>query len=154
MDFNGSNAAEKIDVSANGPRVRLVRDVAAITMDFAGIEGVDVRALGGADQIALGDLSGTDVNAASVDLSATGGGGDGAADTVIQNGTPDADRVGVTRTDTGVFVNGLVPDTTITGGEAANDRLQLNTLGGNDTVTIGSGVSDVIAPSVDLGADQ
>ena len=40
MDFNGSNAGENIDVSANGSRVRLFRDVAAITMDFAGIEGL------------------------------------------------------------------------------------------------------------------
>ena len=33
MDFNGSNAGENIDVSANGSRVRLFRDVANITMD-------------------------------------------------------------------------------------------------------------------------
>jgi len=34
MDFHGSNAPEKIDVSANGKRLRLFRDVAAITMDI------------------------------------------------------------------------------------------------------------------------
>ena len=154
MDFNGSNAAEQIDVSANGQRVRLHRDVASITMDLNGIEALAIRALGSADQITLGDLTGTDVNTAAVDLGAFDGTGDGAADTVIQNGTDKADRVQVTRTDTGVSVNGVVPDTTITGGEPANDRLLLHTLGGNDTVTIGSGVGDVITPSVDLGADQ
>jgi Ca2+-binding RTX toxin-like protein len=154
LDFNGSNAAEEIDASANGSRVRLTRNVAAITMDLDGIDALNIRALGSADQITLGDLSGTDVDTAAVDLGAFDGTGDGAADTVIQNGTDKADRVHLTRTDTGVFVNGLVPDTTITGGEPANDRLQLNTLGGNDTVTIGSGVSDVLTPSVDLGADQ
>ena len=41
MNFNGSNASEKIDVSANGSRVRLFRDVAAITMDLNGIEGAE-----------------------------------------------------------------------------------------------------------------
>ena len=57
MDFNGSNAGENIDVSANGSRVRLTRNIAAITMDFAGIEGLNVRALGGADTVTVNDLS-------------------------------------------------------------------------------------------------
>ena len=61
MQFNGSNAAEKIDLSANGPRLRLTRDVAAITMDIAGIENVNVRTLGSADTVTVNDLSGTDV---------------------------------------------------------------------------------------------
>src|SRR3954470_5392584 len=49
LAFNGSNAPENIDVSANGPRVRLFRNVAAITMDLNGIESTDIRALGSAD---------------------------------------------------------------------------------------------------------
>ena len=36
--FNGANIAEKIDISANGSRVRFTRDVAAITMDLNGVE--------------------------------------------------------------------------------------------------------------------
>ena len=42
LQFNGSNAAEKIDLSANGSRVRLTRDVAAIDMDFNGVETVNL----------------------------------------------------------------------------------------------------------------
>ena len=95
MDFNGSNIAEKIDVSANGSRVRLTRNVAAITMDFAGIEGLNVRTLGGADTVTVNDLTGTDLDSANVDLSAFDGTGDGAADTVIANGTDAADDVDV-----------------------------------------------------------
>src|SRR4029079_18433576 len=49
LAFNGSTIGEKIEVSANGSRTRLTRDVAAITMDFDGLEQVDVRALGGTD---------------------------------------------------------------------------------------------------------
>ena len=41
LDFNGSNIGENIDVSANGSRVRLTRNVAAITMDLDGIERVE-----------------------------------------------------------------------------------------------------------------
>ena len=40
LDFNGSNAGEKIELSANGGRTRLTRNIAAITMDFDGIERV------------------------------------------------------------------------------------------------------------------
>ena len=49
LHFNGSNIGENIDVSANGSRVRLTRNVAAITMDLDNIETLDIRALGGAD---------------------------------------------------------------------------------------------------------
>src|SRR5204862_6493876 len=34
MLFNGANIAEKIDISANGGRVRFTRDIASITMDL------------------------------------------------------------------------------------------------------------------------
>jgi Ca2+-binding RTX toxin-like protein len=96
LAFNGSNAGERLDVSANGSRVRLFRDVAAITMDLNGIERLELNALGGADTITVYDLTGTDLKATAVDLAATGG-GDAQADTVITNGTNKADRVRVTR---------------------------------------------------------
>src|SRR6185437_7802969 len=44
--FNGSNAGEKIDISANGSRVRLFRDVGNVTMDLNGVEHVRVNASG------------------------------------------------------------------------------------------------------------
>ena len=59
--FNGANIAEKIDISANGGRVRFIRDVANVTMDMNDIETIDFNALGGADTIVVNDLSGTDV---------------------------------------------------------------------------------------------
>src|SRR3954469_13649469 len=54
MVFNGANINEKIDISANGTRVRFTRDVAAIVMDVNGTEAIDFNALGGADQITVG----------------------------------------------------------------------------------------------------
>jgi Ca2+-binding RTX toxin-like protein len=44
MRFNGANVAEHIDLSANGSRLRFTRNVAAITMDTAGVERVDFNA--------------------------------------------------------------------------------------------------------------
>ena len=94
--FNGSNVAENIDISANGSRVRLFRDVGNVTMDLNGVENIQFNALGGADTITVNDLTGTDAKQVNIDLSATPGSGqgDGAADTVIVNGTAgnDADH--------------------------------------------------------------
>src|SRR3954467_6791394 len=55
MLFNGANLAERMDVSANGGRVRFTRDVAAIVMDLNDVETVDVRALGGVDTLTVND---------------------------------------------------------------------------------------------------
>ena len=43
--FNGANINEKVDISANGHRVRFTRDVANITMDLDGVEDIDFNAL-------------------------------------------------------------------------------------------------------------
>ncbi len=61
MLFFGANIAENIDISANGGRVTFFRNIATVTMDLDDVESIDFRALGGADNIVVGDLSGTDV---------------------------------------------------------------------------------------------
>src|SRR5436305_1393146 len=38
LQFNGANVAEKMDLSANGNRARLTRDVGAVAMDLGGME--------------------------------------------------------------------------------------------------------------------
>ena len=62
---------------------------ATSTMDLNGLEQINFNALGGADTITVNDLTGTDVTQVNLDLAypAGGGTGDGAADTVIVNGT-------------------------------------------------------------------
>ena len=75
--FNGANVNENIDITANRGRVRFTRDVANITMDLNGIEHIDFNALGGADNITVGDLTGTGVTQVAIDLAATPGSGVG-----------------------------------------------------------------------------
>ena len=70
--FNGANVAEKIDISANGPRVRFTRDVGSITMDLNGVEQINFNALGGADTITVNDLTGTGVTQVNIDLAGSG----------------------------------------------------------------------------------
>jgi Ca2+-binding RTX toxin-like protein len=136
MVFNGANVAEQINVSANGPRVLLTRDVGNVTMDLNGVEEVDLSARGGADTITVNDLSGTDLTTLNLDLGNPPGSGtgDGAADSVIVNGTSGDDTVTVAGDASGVSVVGLAAQVNIQGAEAANDRLTINTLGGDDVV--------------------
>ena len=94
MIFNGADIEEKIDISANGTQVRLTRDIGTVTMDLSGVEQVDLNALGGADAITVDDLPGTDLDRVNLEpRAASAGSGDGAADTVIVNGTDGDDGV-------------------------------------------------------------
>ena len=57
--------------------MRFTRDVANITMDLNSIEHIDFNASGGADNITVGDLTGTGVKQVAIDLAGTPGSGDG-----------------------------------------------------------------------------
>src|SRR5213078_21972 len=111
MLFNGANLAEKIELSANGNRLRFTRDVAGITMDTDGVELVDFNALGGADLVTVNDLSGTDVSSVNVDLAGTLGGttGDGQPDRVVVNATNNDDTIKASGDATHVVAKGLAP---------------------------------------------
>jgi Ca2+-binding RTX toxin-like protein len=136
MRFNGAAIAERIGLSANERRLRLFRDVGTVTMDTNGVERVDVNALGGPDLVAVDDLSGTDVNDVNVDLAGTLGGavGDGQADQVVVSATNGDDAIDVSGDASEVKVSGLAPTVAIFHPEVRNDRLEINTLAGSDTV--------------------
>jgi len=136
MRFNGANIADQVELSANGSRLRFFRNPGNITMDTAGVERVDFNALGGADLVTVNDLTGTEVSALNLDLAGSLGGatGDNAADRIVVNGTRGDDAIDVSGDASEVKVSGLVPTIAILHPEVANDRLEINTLEGNDTV--------------------
>ena len=134
MLFFGSNASETVNILANGGRVLFFRDVANVTMDLDDVEAIDFRALGGSDNVVVGDLTGTDVTKIGLDLRGPNGGGDGAADAVTVNGTQGADKFGAAGDAGGVTVFGLQARVNVFFPEAANDRLVLNGLGGDDVI--------------------
>ena len=142
MQFNGANIAERIDISANGGRVRFTRDVGNIVMDLNDTEAINFKALGGADTVTVNDLSGTDVTSINVDLSASTGGGDGAADNVIVNATDGDDVASVFGDVNGVSVLGTFSPAVvnIVGSEVANDGVTVKLLGGDDVLD-GSGLA-------------
>src|SRR5215468_2202306 len=147
--FNGADGAENMAVSANGHRVLFTRNLGNIRMDLDGIEQIDTNALGGADEITVNDVTGTDLTAVNLNLAAQAGGGDGAADSVIVNGTNANDVVRVTGSAAdGVAVSGLAARTHISGTDAG-DTLSIRGLAGNDAVD----ASGLAAGAVALTAD-
>jgi Ca2+-binding RTX toxin-like protein len=147
--FNGANVNENIDISANGDRVRFTRNVANVTMDLNDVEAIDFNALGGADTIVVGDLSGTDLTEVNLNLAASNGAGDGLPDNVIVNGTSGDDVIQVVGDATVTSVLGLAAQVNITGAESANDRLTINALAGDDVVQ----ASGLQAAAIQLTAD-
>lgn len=136
MVFNGAAAAEQVDLSANGTRLRFFRNPGNIVMDTAGVERVDFNALGGADAVTVNDLRATAVRAVNVDLASALGGaaGDGAADRVTILGTDGNDRIDVSGDAGAVKVSGLAATVKALHPEATLDRIDINTLDGVDTV--------------------
>jgi Ca2+-binding RTX toxin-like protein len=155
LRFFGSNTSENIDIVANGGRVLFLRNVANVTMDLDDVESIDFRALGGADNLVVGDLSGTDMTQIGLDLRGPNGGGDGAADTVTVNGTNGADVFGVAGDVGGIHVFGLQASVRLYDQEQTNDRLTLNALGGDDVVNATSLEADGIQLTLNggLGSD-
>ena len=149
MRFNGSNANENMQVSANGQRVRFIRDVANIVMDLNDLEAIVAKTLGGTDNLRIDDLSGTDVTNVAADLAATGGGDDLAADNVVVNATNADDVVTVIGAGPNAQVAGLAAQVSVSGASAANDRLTVNGLGGADVID----ASGVAAGSILLTLD-
>jgi Ca2+-binding RTX toxin-like protein len=79
-------------------------------------------------------LSGTDVTEVAINLAAAGGVGDGQADTVTVNGTNSEDVALLFGDSSGVSVLGLSATINVTGSEAANDRIVINTGDGDDVI--------------------
>jgi Ca2+-binding RTX toxin-like protein len=153
--FNGSNVGEIVDLSANGARLRFFRNIAGAVMDCDGIERVLFRALGGADQVVVNDLTGTDVAHVIVDLLSSNGTGDAQADVVYVNGTETNDVLMVSGSTNGVNVLGSAAAVTVLGAEPAQDQLVINALAGIDVVDASAVEANVIGLTLNggLGSD-
>ena len=138
MVFNGAGVADTVALSANGNRLRFFRNPANITMDTGGVEFVVFNALGGADNVTVNDLTGTDVTGVDFDLAGTLGSttGDGQTDHVVVNGTNGDDAVTVAGVAGDVNVTGLAPTVELKHAEAT-DQLDFETFGVTDTVASG-----------------
>ena len=135
MLFFGSNASENIDIFANGGRVLFFRNVANVTMD---LDDVETHRLPGARRRRQYRRRRPDAAPTSptvdIDLRGPNGGGDGAADTVTVNATKAPTCSASPATPAASPSSACRPTSTSSSPEAANDRLSLNGLGGDDVI--------------------
>jgi Ca2+-binding RTX toxin-like protein len=150
MLFNGSNVSETFEVSANGPRARVTRNVGNIVMDLDDVESIAVKALGGADDLVVDDLAGTDVVTVAADLDAVGGGDDAQPDEVLANATTGDDVVSVSGDRSETQVAGLAALVSASGA-GTGDRLTVGALAGDDVVDASGLAATAIARTLDGG---
>jgi Ca2+-binding RTX toxin-like protein len=113
-------------------------------------------ALGGADSVTVNDLSATDVTALNINLASTVGGsaGDAQPDKIIISGTGLDDVLTMSGAAGSASVFGLSATVTLTACEAANDRVTINTLAGDDVVDASALPAGIIALTADGGVDD
>jgi Ca2+-binding RTX toxin-like protein len=151
LRFNGANIGERFDLSANGSRLRLSRDVANISLDVNAVERVNLVELGGADTTTINDLTGTGVTDISLDLAATPGGpGDSQVDTVVVNATGANDTVQISGVVGSVSVDGLATNVSVSGAEPT-DGLVVNGLAGDDALAGAALTAGALSLTLDGG---
>jgi Ca2+-binding RTX toxin-like protein len=120
-------------------------------MDCDGIELVEFRALGGRDEVTVGDLTATQVADVVLDLNSQLGILDG-GDTIQINGTTIDDIATVSSSTNGVSVLNLAATVTIVGSEPALDLLRFIMLSGDDIVDASALADGFISLIADGGA--
>src|SRR6185437_3460390 len=136
LDFNGSNAAEHFALSSSGGNAVLTRDVASVTMTLDDVDTVAITTLGSADTVTVGDLTGSGTKHVAVDL----GGADLAPDSVVVQETDAAEKLDLDGSNGAQLVDGDGAQVDVTGGEPDKDAFEVDTLGGDDTVSGGVAV--------------
>ena len=117
--------------------------------DLLSVETLGLNPLGGVDFTVVANLPGTGLTTVNLDLG-VGGVGDGAADSVDVFGSAGTDVITAVALASVVQVTGLAAQINVSQPEAANDRVLLNGLAGDDTVS-GGAISTLSQLTLDGG---
>lgn len=145
LQFQASNASEAVALAAApAGHVRLTRDIASVALDLSGVEAVDLRLLGGADTVSVGDLQGTGLSTVTTDL--VGPTGDDAA--VDEVAVPTGVVVG--RNDATTVVDGLGARLLVVNGGAGDRVHVIGTSAPDEQVTVaGTDAADGVTAVTD-----
>ena len=152
LRITGNAADETITITAFGA-ARVSRGASIV--DAFELERIQVRALGGADSIAVSDLSATTVTSVLVDLAATAGGGaaDKKVDTVTAAGTGNNDVIGISVSNGGIVASGLSTALRITHADAT-DILAIDGGKGDDSISAANLPAGTMSLSLSGGDGQ
>lgn len=118
--------------------------------DLLSVETLALNPLGGVDFTVVADVPGTGLTTVNLDLGVAAV-GDGAADSLDVNGSAGTDVVQAVASSGVVQVTGLSVQINVSRPEPANDRVLLNGLGGDDTLTGGASLAAAILLTLDGG---
>ena len=113
LRFNGIDGFDAISVEANGGRVQISAVPGGVALDLDDIERIEIKALGGPDEVFVENLSGTDVKQVAIDLASLAGVADDAGDQVVISGTAGKDVINFTSAAGIVSIAGLSAQVTI-----------------------------------------
>jgi Ca2+-binding RTX toxin-like protein len=134
LRFIADGAIDWFEVSATGSWARLANTFAGGFVDLNDVERIDLRGRGGADEITIQDLSGTDIKQVAVDLAgSTPGVPDGKSGWVEVNGTDGNDTITVAVASGRVSITGLHAEVTIANADSTED-LYVEAGSGNDVM--------------------
>jgi len=139
MRFFGNGNPEIFRAFQNGDRVTFTRNLGNIVMDLNDTERIDLRAQGGADDLTVEDIVGTDLRQIDADLVS-----DGVGDHVTLNGGPAGDTFRLAAAGGVTISRAGAPTTRIAGADALLDSLVVNGLAGSDSFEVGQGVTGLI----------
>jgi Ca2+-binding RTX toxin-like protein len=111
---------------------------------------IQYNALGGADNVVVHNLAGTDVKTVALNLSGPDGKGDTATDSITVEGTNGGDIINVASFPGEVEVTGQPAEVQIRGAEPA-DKLTVLARGGNDAVLATGLAANVVTYAADGG---
>ena len=148
--FTGSDGDEVLNVTANADRVEVTRDVGNVVMDLDAVEAIRFQTLLGNEHVTIGDVTGTDLARVDVDLAAVRGGTttDNQKDFVAVTGTAGVDTIALTASGGSISVEGLAAAVRVTHADPEGDRLDIDTLGGDDQVAVDAAVDGLVQVSV------
>jgi Ca2+-binding RTX toxin-like protein len=129
LSFTGTDARERIDLSSNGGRLRLTRNIAHIRLDANRLESVEIHPLGGEDRVFVGALNATAVRSVTTDLA------DAEPDVVTVDGTDRGEFVGITGLVAAASIVSGGPTVLIASTDPAVDLLTYRARGGDDVVS-------------------
>jgi Ca2+-binding RTX toxin-like protein len=153
LTFNGAGANETVEISANGDRARFLRQPGNIDMDLNDVERITFNALGGTDDITVGDLTGTDVQEVEINLASAilGTEADGQVDRVTLKATDNQDFIEITGSAGSIAVIGT-PAFVQIGQFDATDELSVQGGAGDDQISASTAITNTIKLTLDGGA--
>jgi Ca2+-binding RTX toxin-like protein len=148
VQITGASADERYDLTANGPRVDVLRSTGG-RLSAGGVELFEPASSPGTDTVHVGDLTGTGAQQVSVDL----GEPDQRVDSVIADGTPAADEIKLASNGHVHTIGGLGALVVVKENDPGQ-KLVVDGRAGDDFIDASAMAKDITQPFLDGGAGK